>query len=88
MIIMTLIIPFILGLAVTAALLRQKARFFGFWEKLALAFAVGGSQVFAKHVMRPAYALPPHSFLRAALDDTRPTILTQLDDAVAEATQS
>jgi hypothetical protein len=54
----------------------------------ALAFVVGGSQVFAKHVMRPAYALPPHSFLHAALDETRPTLLTQLDDVVAEATQS
>lgn len=41
MIIITLTIPFVLGLAVIAALLRQKARFFGFSEKLALAFAVG-----------------------------------------------
>jgi 4-amino-4-deoxy-L-arabinose transferase-like glycosyltransferase len=41
MIIITLIIPFILGLAVTAALLGQTARCFGFWEKLAVAFAVG-----------------------------------------------
>lgn len=41
MIIIMLTIPFLLGLAVMAALLRRKAKFFGFSEKLALAFAVG-----------------------------------------------
>ena len=54
----------------------------------ALAFAVGGSQVFAKHVMHPAFALPPHSFLRSALADLAPDLLAMLDDAVMEAMQS
>jgi hypothetical protein len=54
----------------------------------ALAFAVGGSQVFAKHVMHPAFALPPHSFLRAALVELAPDMFAVLDDAVAAAMQS
>jgi hypothetical protein len=41
MTIITLLIPFILGLAVVASLLGPRAKFFGFSEKLALAFAVG-----------------------------------------------
>ena len=53
----------------------------------ALAFAVGGSQVFAKQVMHPAFVLPPHSFLRRALADLAPDALATLDDAVAEAMQ-
>ena len=51
----------------------------------ALAFVVGGSQVFAKHVMHPAFVLPPHSFLRSALADLAPDALAMLGDAVAEA---
>jgi hypothetical protein len=51
----------------------------------ALAFTVGGSQVFAKHVMHPAFVLPPHSFLRSALADLAPDALVMLDDAVEEA---
>jgi hypothetical protein len=54
----------------------------------ALAFAVGGSQVFAKQVTHPAFVLPPHSFLRSALADLAPDALAMLDDAVAEAMQS
>ena len=54
----------------------------------ALAFVVGGSQVFAKHVMHPAFVLPPHSFLRAALADLAPDILAMLDGAVAAAVAS
>jgi hypothetical protein len=54
----------------------------------ALAFVVGGSQVFAKHVMHPAFALPPHSFLRAALVELAPDMVAVLDDAVAAAMQS
>lgn len=54
----------------------------------ALAFVVGGSQVFAKHVMHPAFALPPHSFLRSALDDLAPDLLAMLNDAVSEALAS
>lgn len=51
----------------------------------ALAFAVGGSQVFAKQVTHPAFVLPPHSFLRSALADLAPDALATLDDAVVEA---
>ena len=54
----------------------------------ALAFVVGGSQVFAKHVMHPAFVLPPHSFLRAALTDLAPDIIATLGDAVAAAVAS
>ena len=51
----------------------------------ALAFTVGGSQVFAKQVTHPAFVLPPHSFLRSALADLAPEAVAKLDDAVAEA---
>jgi hypothetical protein len=54
----------------------------------ALAFVVAGQQVFAKHAMRPAFVLPPHSFLRSALDEMAPDILAQLDAAVAAAVSS
>ena len=54
----------------------------------ALAFVVGGNKVFAKQVMRPAFTLAPHSFLRAALEETRSGLLAQLDDAVSEAAQT
>jgi hypothetical protein len=54
----------------------------------ALAFAVGGSQVFAKQVTHPAFVLPPHSFLRAALADLAPDAVAMLGDAVMEAMQS
>ena len=54
----------------------------------ALAFAVGGSQVFAKQVMHPAFVLPPHSFLRRALADLAPDAVAMLEDAVVEAMQA
>lgn len=54
----------------------------------ALAFVVGGSQVFAKHVMHPAFALPPHSFLCAAFTDLAPDMSAALGDAVGAAVQS
>lgn len=54
----------------------------------ALAFVVGGSQVFAKHVMHPAFVLPPHSFLRSAFADLAPDMTAALGDAVAAAVQS
>ena len=53
----------------------------------ALAFAVGGSQVFAKRVTHPAFVLPPHSFLRRALADLAPEAVATIEDAVAEAMQ-
>ena len=52
----------------------------------ALAFLVGGQQVFAKHVNRPAFVLPPHSFLRPALDELAPDLLAEIEGAVAEVT--
>ena len=54
----------------------------------ALAFVVGGSQVFAKHVMHPAFVLPPHSFLGSALEGLAPDLVAMLDDAVAAALAS
>lgn len=50
----------------------------------ALAFLVGGRQVFAKHVNRPAFVLPPHSFLRTALTELAPDLLAEIEGAVAE----
>ncbi len=44
----------------------------------ALAFVVGGRQVFATHVMHPAIVLPPHSFLRSALDELGPDMTAQV----------
>ena len=54
----------------------------------ALAFVVGGNKVFAKRAMRPAYTLPPHSFLRTALEETQAGLLVQLNDAVSEAARA
>ncbi len=49
-----------------------------------LSFMVGGRRVFAKQVMRPAFTLPPHSFLRAALTEMSPALIALMDDAVSE----
>lgn len=54
----------------------------------ALAFQVGGSQVFAQHVMHPAFALPPHPFLRPALAALAPEANDRIAAAVDEALQS
>jgi len=54
----------------------------------ALAFIVDGVQVFAKQVSRPAFTLPPHSFLRASLAEMAPDFLAQLEAAVGEAAAS
>jgi phage gpG-like protein len=51
----------------------------------ALAFVVGGSQVFAKQVMHPAFVLPPHSFLRSALAELAPDAIGTLENSVLEA---
>jgi hypothetical protein len=51
----------------------------------ALAFLVGGQKVFAKRVSRPAFVLPPHSFLRSALAELEPQVVARLGDAVSEA---
>ncbi|MGH7033812.1 MAG: hypothetical protein ACREFL_08800 [Stellaceae bacterium] len=54
----------------------------------ALAFVVGGQKMFAKQANRPAFSLPPHSFLRSALAEFEPQAVARLDEAVAEAIAS
>lgn len=69
------------GASIPAQLIAAKNR-------RALAFVVGGRQVFAKSVMRPAFDLPPHSFLRPALDETAPDLVAEIDAAVTEVISS
>ncbi|HEY3919445.1 MAG TPA: hypothetical protein VGL83_16775 [Stellaceae bacterium] len=69
------------GASIPAQLIQAK-------NAKALAFVVGGSQVFAKHVMRPAFVLPPHSFLRSAFADLASEMMAALGDAVAATVQS
>jgi hypothetical protein len=38
--------------------------------------------------MHPAFVLPPHSFLRSALEGIAPDLVAMLDDAVAAALAS
>lgn len=74
------------GASIPAQLIQAKnARALSF---VVGAFVVGGSQVFAKHVMHPAFVLPPHSFLRSALDDLAPDLVAMLNDTVTEALAS
>jgi hypothetical protein len=54
----------------------------------ALAFMVGGQKLFAKQVNRPAFNLPPHSFLRSTLAEFEPQALARLRAAVSEAIAS
>jgi phage gpG-like protein len=49
----------------------------------ALAFLVGGQQVFAKRVSRPAFVLPAHSFLRSALMEVEPFAAARLRTALS-----
>jgi len=51
----------------------------------ALAFPVGGQKVFAGRVNRPAFVLPPHSFLRSVLAELGPQAVAQLRDAASQA---
>jgi phage gpG-like protein len=51
----------------------------------ALAFAVGGKQVFAKRVNLPAVTMPGRSYLRSSLAEMTGEIVEGLSEAVAEA---
>ncbi len=51
----------------------------------ALAFAVGGKEVFAARVNVPAVTMPERSYLRSSLAETADTIRDDLTTAVAQA---
>jgi hypothetical protein len=51
----------------------------------ALAFAVGGKQVFAARVNLPAVTMPERSYLRSSLAEMTEEIVEGLSDAVVEA---
>jgi phage gpG-like protein len=53
----------------------------------ALAFLVGGKQVFAARVNLPAVAMPERSYMRTSLVEMNDQIRDELDAAVVEATQ-
>jgi phage gpG-like protein len=53
----------------------------------ALAFAIGGKQVFAARVNLPAVTLPERSYMRSSLAEIADEIRDELSDAVAEAMQ-
>lgn len=50
----------------------------------ALAFMLGGKQVFARQVHHPGSRIPERSFLRSALDEMKPQILAEMRQAVLE----
>ena len=51
----------------------------------ALAFVVGGKQVFAARVNLPAVTMPERSYLRSSLAEMTEEIVEGLSDSVAEA---
>jgi len=51
----------------------------------ALAFAIGGKQVFAARVQIPAVTLPERSYLRSSLAEVADEIAGEFNDAVADA---
>jgi len=51
----------------------------------ALAFVLGGKQVFAAHVNLPAIAMPERSYMRASLAEMADEITEELSAAAAEA---
>lgn len=53
----------------------------------ALRFMMNGKAVFAKRVNWPGASMPERSFMRSALRDMRPEIITSLEKAVKEATK-
>ena len=53
----------------------------------ALAFAIGGKEVFARRVNLPAIVMPERSYLRSSLADMADEIAEGLGDAVIEAMQ-
>ena len=54
----------------------------------ALAFVVGGQKMFAKQANRPAFVLPPRSFLRSTLAEFEPQAVARLREAAGEAIAS
>jgi HK97 gp10 family phage protein len=50
----------------------------------ALAFVMGGKQVFAKSVQFPGAIMPERSFMRSSLADMKPEIVEGLTEAVRE----
>jgi len=53
----------------------------------ALAFAIGGKQVFAARVNLPAIAMPERSYMRSSLAEMADEIRDELSEAVVEAMQ-
>jgi phage gpG-like protein len=53
----------------------------------ALAFAVGGKQIFAKRVNLPAVTMPERSYLRSSLAEMAGEIVEGLGEALVEAVQ-
>lgn len=53
----------------------------------ALAFAMGGKQVFASIVHHPGSVMPERSYLRSSLSDMRQEIIDGIGDAVREGTR-
>jgi phage gpG-like protein len=51
----------------------------------ALAFVIGGAQLFARRVEHPGSLIPERSYLRSALDDMKGEILAALSEAATEA---
>ncbi len=50
----------------------------------ALAFVIGGAQLFARRVEHPGSLIPERSYLRSSLDDMRDEIVAALADAATE----
>ena len=50
----------------------------------ALAFVIGGAQVFARRVEHPGSLIPERSYLRSSLDDMRDEIVAALAEAATE----
>jgi hypothetical protein len=53
----------------------------------AMAFMLGGKQVFATSDHFPGAVIPPHSFLRTALRDLAPEIVSSLEDEAGQSLQ-
>jgi phage gpG-like protein len=50
----------------------------------ALAFVVGGKQMFARRVQHPGSTMPERSFMRSSLADMKPEIVEGMKEAVRE----
>jgi phage gpG-like protein len=50
----------------------------------ALAFVIGGAQLFARRVEHPGSLIPERSYLRSSLDDVRDEIVAALAEAATE----